>query len=274
MLNYDKMEYWKINCLLKHETNAYWLNNRFLTDIIIFLWHREYDGSSFDRNHTVKAPDKLIYILSTKWNEEDKVVSIVIKNESAWKDRYGLEGPQIVKLIEDYFKLNYNHWYLIETLNEKEDKNINQFGRIVTPLQIIQVLKNWNEEQSKKSVEIIEIGEYKDAQTDMFKGSKQEFESCLDFWISCIYWISCGEIKPNNLIYCRNKNYFDIFFGSCIPIDGSEIHEILLQIEQNANDLKKDSVINSMLMRKDWNDKIYIIEYDKYYVMHNWHTGE
>lgn len=268
------MEYWKINCLLKHEINAYWLNNRFLTDILIFLWYREYNVSSFDANSTIKAPDNLKYIINVEWNKEDTIVSIIIKSESGWKNIYGLKEPQIVKLIEDYFKLNYIPWYLIETLNEKEDKNINQLGRIVTPLQIIQVLKNWNEEHSKEPVEVVAIGEYNSAQTDIYKGSKQKFNSLLDFWISCIYWIHCGEIKSNDLIYCRNKNYFDVFCGSCIPVDGSEIHEILFQIEQKDNNLKIGSFLNSMLMRKDWNDRIHIVEYEKYYVMHNYHTDE
>lgn len=45
----------------------------------MFLWHREYDGSSFDKNNVIKGPDNLKYIINAEWNKENKVVSIIIK---------------------------------------------------------------------------------------------------------------------------------------------------------------------------------------------------
>lgn len=267
------MKYWKINCLLKHETNSWW-KKRVLHEINYFLWFREYNGASFNDDNTVRTPDNFKYKLNAEWDEGKNIVSVIIKNESGWNHRNGMTEPQIVRLTEDYFKLNLDHWYYIETLNEEEDLNINKFGRRVTPMQVKQSIDNWDKTPPPKNIEIIEIGAYQYAQTDLYKGSKSVFSSCLDFWSTCAYWIGNGEIKSADLRYCKIKDYFDVFWGSCIPVDNAELQEILPQIEQKDSALTKDGVLYSILMRKDWNDRIYIIEYEKYYVMHNWHTSE
>lgn len=268
------MEYWRINSELTIEWKDWWIS-RLMNELKMFLWNREYYCSDFDKDKSVKSPNNLKFTLQRITNEEDNILSIFVYNDSNHKvphSRY----PQIVKLIEDYFKLNTPHWYLLETINSIEDKSISKQARILSPLLISKVIKNWVSEIKPQKPDILELGEYNYSQTDSYRGLKSEFKKPLDFWISCLYWVSSGELEESEFYYQANNPYFDNYCGACIPIiESSDEFERVLEYLENKNEKYTNSkLVNAWLMRKDWNDKMYMLEYENEFVLHHWHTAE
>ena len=100
----------------------------------------------------------------------------------------------------------------------------------------------------------------------------------LDFWISCLYWINCGEIEEEKeeFHYHSNKGYFESYFGSCIPVreKNDEFERALKSVNEKNKNWNSENLKIGYLMRKDWNDKIYLMEFEKEYIIHNWHTAE
>ena len=52
-------------------------------------------------------------------------------------------------------------------------------------------------------------------------------------------------------------------------------HEVESIVQEIATKSKISSQPKSIyLMRKEWDDKMFVLEYEDRYVMHNWHTSE
>jgi len=265
------MKYWRINSLSKFSARD-WMESRVLSEITMYLWKREYLTRDFDKNQIVTSPDNRKYKIDKVWRAEGDVVSIFIQNDSGWTCTYGLSEPQIVMLIEDYFKANSNIWYYLETLNESEDSKISKTNRVIEPLTIKNYLSGWSKEQIPSKPEVVEIGKYDYEQTDIYYGLKGQFKTVLDFWISCLYWVNLGQFEAKDLSYWTNQASFDLACGSCIPVNTNEIEEIIAEIKTKVNGLT--APVTTYLMRKNWNDKMYILEYEDRFLMHNWHTAE
>lgn len=268
------MKYWRINSELLREWNNWWAT-QILNELKMFLWNREYYCSDFDKDKSVTAPNNYKFTLQKITNEEENILSILIYNDSEHKVGHG-RNPQIVKLIEDYFKLNSSNWYLLETINSTEDKSISKQARNISPLQISKIIKNWEKDDKPQKPKVIDIGQYNYSQTDCYSGSKFEFRAPVDFWISCLYWISSGELEESEFYYQANKPYFDNYCGACIPINESndEFERVIEYLKKKNDKYAESKMLNSWLMRKNWNDKMYMLEYDNEFVLHHWHTAE
>jgi len=266
-----KMEYWKINTEFDYQKKS-WLGNRILYELNKHLQKREYQCWGFDKV-TVQSPCNHKYLIKKVSNKN--IVSVLIENNSNRQLR-GVEYPQIVKLVEDYFKMNKDIWYLLETLNSKEDKQISKEDRKISPLIISNEIKSRDKSVKPKKVEVVHIGSYHYSQTDIYKGSKDNFDSILSFWISCIYWISCGEIKERDFSFFLSRGYFDRYFGSCIPIrdENENFNAVLKYIREESKNWNQEKLKIGLLMRKDWNDKMYLMEFENEYILYNWHTSE
>lgn len=248
------------------------MKSKVLGDVQMHLWRREYLSPDFEKNQLIKQPDNKSYKLRKVWNAEGNIFSIFIENESNWKPSHGLSEPQIVTLIQDFFKINSNIWYYLETLTDNEDSKISKSHRKIEPIQIKGFLDSFNDEVTPPKPQILEIGKYEYQETDIYYGLKNNFKTLLDFWISCLFWVNCGELEGEGLTYLEYFNSYDLSSGSCIPMELNEIEEVTQEIKSKYQYLNYP--LNAYLMRKDWNDKMYVIEYEDRYVMHNWHTAE
>lgn len=268
------MEYWRINIELLRKWDNWWVT-QILRELQMFLWNREFYCANFDKDKSVNSPNDFKFTLRRITNEDDNIMSIFIYNDSKHKVPHG-RYPQIVKLIEDYFKLNASNWYILETLNSKEDNSISKQSRNISPLSISKLLKNWPKDVKPQKPNIVNIGKYNSAQTDCYNGLKAEFKEPLNFWISCLYWVCSGELEESEFHYHKDKLYYDSYCGACIPIfDSNDELDRLFEYLLNMNEkYAKNLMLNTWLMRKDWNDKMYMMEYEKEYVLHHWHTGE
>ncbi|MEN7552016.1 hypothetical protein AAG747_29165 [Rapidithrix thailandica] len=265
------MKYWRINSLCKF-TSHEWLKSKVLDEIKMYLWKREYLCPDFDRHQSIKSPDKRTYRIRKVWNAEGNIFSVFVENESNWESSHGVSEPQIITLIQDFFKVNNGQWYYLETLTENEDSKISKSVRQIEPIQIKDFLDTFSSELVPPKPQIIEIGKYEYQETDMYYGLKTQFKTILDFWISCLYWVNCGELEGEGLTYLSYFNSYDLASGSCIPMNLNEIDEIIKEIKSKTNTL--NNPVSVYLMRKDWNDKVYVLEYEDRFVMHNWHTAE
>jgi|GEM_PF-4119992 len=265
------MKYWRINSLYNFNAHV-WTKSRILDEITMYLWQREYLSPDFDKNQIVKSPDNRKYKLNKVWNAEGNIFSVFILNESNWECTYGLSEPQIVMLIKDYFKANNSDWYYLETLDEMEDSKISKTNRVIEPLTIKKLLDSWPKEQIPMKPEIVEIGKYEYQQTDIYYGLKSQFKSVSDFWISCVYWVSAGEFEAKDLSYYANQSAYDLTCGSCIPMNLKEVEEIVAELQTKVSGLI--TPVMTYLMRKNWNDKMFVLEYEDRFLMHHWHTAE
>lgn len=263
------MKYWRINISCNPQLSN-WIKDKVLDDVIAFLADREY--SYYKLSSELLSPDKNIFKLRKVWNSDGNIFSVFIENKTNWTNSSKVV-PQIVHLISDYFKINSNFWYYLEMLTEKENEKINKSRRHIEPFQIKEVFKNWTDESIPIKPKIIEIGTYNYGQTDIYYGKKNDYDSHLSFWISCIYWNNYGELEPNELLeFYINNTFYDLECGCCIPIDYNEIEKVIQEIKDKSGNL--DTPINTYLMRKKWNDTIYILEYKDRFLMYNWHTAE
>ncbi|MDF1699332.1 MAG: hypothetical protein P1U56_25995 [Saprospiraceae bacterium] len=265
------MKYWRINSFYKF-ISAKWVQSTILDEIKRYLWRREYLCPDFDKTQTITSPDNRAYKLKKVWNEDGSIFSLFIENTSHWNCSHGLSEPQIVKLIQDYFKLNRAIWYYLETLNDIEDTKISRTHRKIAPLEIKNHIDLWKRNQIPPKPDILEIGTYDYQQTDIYYGLKTQFKSFLDFWTSCLYWVSSGEFESTDLSIYASQDSYDLKNGSCIPMNINELEEIIKELRTKDNTLSNPSTI--YLMRKDWNDKMYVLEYDDRFIMHHWHTAE
>jgi hypothetical protein len=271
------MKYWRIN--IEYWSDWNWITNRILDELQIFLWNREYSCVDFDKYKSIISPNNVKFTLQSTINKTEKLFSIFIHNDSNYITQNS-EYPQIVRLIEDYFKLNSRDWYFLEILNSFEDELINKQARNISPKEISKWIKNWPKERIPKKPYCIEIGKYNYSQINSFYGLKIEYEEITDFWISCLYWISCDNIEESELNSefhsIASKSYFDIYCGACIPILSiSDEFERVIEYLKNKSEKYNESKLNkAWLMRKNWNDKIYMLEYENEYVIYNWFTSE
>lgn len=268
------MKYWRINIELLRDWDNWWVT-QILRELQMFLWNREFYCADFDKDKSVKSPNNLKFTLQRIKNEEDRIISIFIYNDSNHKVPHG-RYPQIVKLIEDYFKLNPANWYLLETLNSIEDNAISKQVRNISPLSISKLIKDWPKDVKPQKPDIIEIGQYNYSQTDSYLGIKTIYKTPIDFWISCLYWVSSGELEESEFYYHGNMPYFNNYCGACIPIieSNDELDRAIEYLKNKNEKYSKDKVLKTWLMRKDWNDKMYMMEYEDEYVLHHWHTAE
>ncbi len=265
------MKYWRINSLCKFASHE-WVKFKVLDDIQMHLWRREYLCPDFEKDQLIKSPDNKYYKLRQVWNAKGNLFSVFIQNESNWEPSHGLLEPQVVTLIKDFFNINRNIWYYLETLTDNEDFKISKLTRQIEPMQIKVFLESFNNEVTPSKPKILEIGKYEYQETDIYYGPKTEFKTLLDFWISCLFWVNCGELEGEGLTYLDYFNSYDLTSGSCIPMDLDEIKEVTDEIK--SKNIKLENPFNAYLMRKDWNDRMYVIEYEDIFVMHNWHTAE
>ena len=265
------MRYWRINSLCKVGAHE-WVKSRIMGEIEQHLWKREYRSADVSEQGLMKAPDNMIYKLSKVWQADGDVFSIFIYDESNTEDSGNRRTPQIVTLVEDFFKINRGIWYYLETLNKEEDIQISKTNRLIEPLMIKKCVEDWSESGPPPKPEVLEIGDYKYQETDIYWGTKNQFHSLLDFWISCLYWVSYGEFDAIDLNDFNVQAFYDLSLGSCIPVDVEGIEEICKDV--SLKDERLINPVNAYLMRKDWNDRMYVLEYESNYVMHNWHTAE
>lgn len=266
------MKYWRINSFCKSGARE-WMKSKVLGEIEMHLSKREYKCRDLANPNLIETPDNKSYKIRKVWNAEGNIFSVFVQDESNWKSSTSAYEPQIVTLIQDYFKINCHVWYYLETLNEVEDSKISKSNREIEPIQIKEYLDVWDGENIPPKPSILEIGEYDYEATDIYYGLKTQFQSLFDFWISCLYWVRRGNLKGEGLMYLEYfRNSYDLQSGSCIPMNLDEIQEITDEIKTKNTGLK--TPLNAYLMRKDWSDKIYVLEYDDRFVMHNWHTAE
>ena len=265
------MEYWRINAELNYNWDNQW-EKRILNEIRRHLSNREYRTINFERDRVVEFPKKQKYTLRKLRIANEKVISIIIQNDSNWKSSDSSRFPQIVMLIVDYFKINKSNWFFLEILNSNEDNEISKGYRRISPLSISRQIKSWNKSEKPKKVDVVSIGNFDLA--DIYKGNKEKFNSILDFWISCLFWIDRGEFEEKEFSYCLSKGYFDAYCGSCIPIrsKNEEFDKVLKYVTQKNINWNHETLIIGILMRKNWNDRIHLMEFENEYVLHNWHT--
>lgn len=267
----EQMKFWRVNIACNSELND-WLKKNVFVELIAFLCQREYSYVDRSGSSALISPDKNTFKLREDWNVDGNIFSVFVEIKTNWKSSNG-KAPQIVHLISDYFKLNSKSWYFLEVLNEIEEEKISKTERLIEPFEIKEALKNWTGKSIPSKPDIIEIGDYLHQETDVYSGKKEHFKTHLDFWISCLYWVNCGSFEPNELFYHYIKNtHFDSECGSCIPMNFNEVEKITNFINTKSPDLSKP--INAYLMRKDWNDKMFLFEYSHSYVLYHWHTAE
>ena len=153
----------------------------------------------------------------------------ILISTSNWKKNNQERYPQIVKLIEDYLKVECQFWLYLETLKEEEIERIQKLGRDIDQLSILNHLKEIKIDSNivKPTVEI--FGEYKHQQSDIYSGDKLQFKSKEEFWISFLAWYMRAELEYNDLNYVLHKGFFELRNGSCLPYELSELKQIKVQ---------------------------------------------
>ncbi|MDJ1506284.1 hypothetical protein [Xanthocytophaga agilis] len=196
-------------------------------------------------------------------------------HSSTWKPFVNREYPQIVVLIEDFFKLSSNYWYYLETLTPTESEAIELLGRTIEPLMIKERIDQVDLTIPPIVPHIEVIGIYYNQQTDIYSGTSVHYKDVTDFWISYIAWISNGQVEQNNLALLQNATYFNSFFyGSCIPVPLTEVAGKIVEIQHFVKDFDPNAIKGCLLMRKDWYDNVYLFDLGSKYIVHNWWTGE
>lgn len=194
---------------------------------------------------------------------------------TTWTPFVNREYPQVVMLVEDFFKLYSRYWYFLETVTPAESEAIEILGRTLDPLMIKERLDQMDLAILPKIPHIERIGQYNNQQTDIYSGTTTQYKDLTDFWIAYIAWISNGQIQRNDLTPIRNAPFFDRdFYGSCIPVALTEVEGYILEIQSVVKDVTPDLIKECLLMRKDWYDSIYLFDLGSNYIIHNWWTGE
>lgn len=262
---------WKIHTYYRFDISNTYLGQirEIKRNIESFLYHRGYKQIYGEETITDLTNNQFILEYSYTGN----ILQILIST-SNWKKNNQEQYPQIVKLIEDYLRAECQFWLYLETLNEVEINRIKKLGRDINQITIINKLKslNINPEIHKPKVE--SFGEYKYRQSDIYSGTKSEFESKEGFWISFLAWYMCAELEYNDLNYVLKKGYFDIRNGACIPYETLELQKEIDRIMNKVDWFEKDKVETIYQMRKDWNDSIFLIEMKDKYLLYNWWTSE
>ncbi len=262
---------WKVRTYYKKDlANSYLGQIRVIRDHLRkFLGERDYkvvyqtevitdsSGSSFDFHFDYVGNVLEISITSENW-------------KAYTKTRY----PQIVLLIEDYFKSNIQFWYYLETLDNSEIENIKLLKRDIDPLKIKKYLELIEINQSIPKPDLEKEGEYKYQQTDLYSGSVEKHSNLVGFWISFLSWIWNADIEYSDLNYFLEKGWFDTFHGSCIPKTSEELIKEISIIKKEIDWFEKENIKQIYLMRKDWNDCIYLFDLENQFIIYNWWTSE
>ncbi len=251
-----------------------WQENFVLSELGVHLYKRDFD-MTYGTN-LITNENGINFELKITSKDSHEVFDFEISTTN-WKPFLNKEYPQVVILIEDYFKMANRYWYYLETLTEKEINAIQQLGRTITPFQIKQRIKETKitTDLIKPAIESMEEGKYISAcQTNIFSGTQKEHGDILDFWISCLVWIDVGEMVFNDLYYYKKAMCFDAECGSCIPINIEEMQKPIDDIKGVIPDFEISSVKSCLLMKKDWNDTILLFDCGNYYIIHNWWTTD
>lgn len=274
------MKYWKINSLC-HSLWGRYEKSRALEGFQHFFYRRDYDSveAASEQLH-LTSPDGKQYRLSLEWEDELKIMSVRVDQETEGRHRH--RAPQAAYMVKDYIRINPHFWYYLECIEDKEDRWIKTYGRMVTPLQIKRRIEAWDDANLPPQPDVVSIGEYDYQQTDVYRGKKSTFPSLLDFWMSCLYWVDCGEWNTDGFVNLNYTHAYDLNAGSCIPWP---LHEA--EIEQWQRE-KMDQIVSYIqnalgpttpplrlyYMRKNPYDQCFVLEYDDQFVMYNWHTAE
>lgn len=268
MLNHMK---WQIRTYYKKDlTNSYLGQIRAIRDNIrSFLGDRDF--KIIYQSEIITDSNGNKYNFSFDYQESTLEVTIETEN---WKSFTQVKSPQIVLLVEDYFKSNTQFWYYLETLTKAEIEDLKVLGRAFEPLNIKQRLESIEINQNILKPILEKEGDYQHQQTDLYSGTKRDYGDVIGFWISFLSWVWNADIEFNDLNYFLEKGWFDTFHGSCIPKKTIELEREIKLVKDNINWFSEDKVKRIYLMRKDWNDCIYLFDLGDSFIIYNWWTSE
>ncbi|MEM7374602.1 MAG: hypothetical protein AAF587_38775 [Bacteroidota bacterium] len=238
-------------------------------EIRTFLDERDYKIDP--QSHGITDSRSNQFLLAFVYQESVLEINVTTEN---WQSFTQVHRPQIVLLIEDYFKSNSQFWYYLETLNEAELADIQDLGRTWTPLDIKVRLASMQIDQDIPKPKVEMLGDYTYQQTDLYSGTTAEYHDIIDFWISFLTWGTHANIEFNDLSYFLCKGWFDPFHGSCIPKRSSEVAKEINLITNKLKWVREENIKGIYQMRKEWDDCIFLFDMNDTFLIYNWWTSE
>lgn len=119
----------------------------------------------------------------------------------------------------------------------------------------------------------VKFGKYLYGQTDYYFGDKLDFLDLADFWLACASWVSYGELDYGDLKISVTL-YENFKIGAC---QRKEIFQLKKQHDEVINsfpELKKIKIEEGYIMNEEWDNFMVLFEFESFYVLHNWWTGE
>ncbi len=254
---------WQIRAYCKNGVNSFLRDYSHLRRYIEgFLWQRGYKVKD------TYLTDPWDNSFSVDISNIDDILEVNLisngKFEQPRLEGFPLLNPQIVTLVEDYFKTHTISWYFLETLNGNELKSINELKRKFEPFNIKKRLENQNEPIQLQPEFCERVSSSTGYHLDWYFGTKMNFENIVNFWVSFISWYDRGECEFNDLSWLIDQGWFESEYGCCIPLN---IQSINFDFQSIKKQFKISDLNASYLMRKNLDDEIKLFDFNDFYVI-------
>lgn len=242
--------------------------------LLNFLRDRGYNYAKDDRRKLTEQGEfkKIVIDYSKIFDSNNCCLTVEIEISRNYPGEYYLQGDGETKglifIVEDFFKLNFERWFYVETLEAVEIELIEN-NRELNPISLINLLNEF-EQISRPNLEILFEDEPSEQESNYYYANKIDFKNINDFWLSSR--IITGELGAysisGNYDWFKNKikHYYDVFLlGKCIPQKEKYLNRCKF-LESIDSDLNESKLINCYEMLDntsvvfDFEDKYVILD--------------